>query len=88
MSDEIDIEALRKWFAEFAGNRTEFVVRYLEKSKRYLSLEIWDIKEYSLGRRMSRGKAIKMFMEEKQKLAQNSKDIKDIELLEVTSIAK
>lgn len=87
MSDEIDVEALQKWFAEFAGNRTEFVIRYLKRSKRHQALEVWDIKEYSLGRRMSRGKAIKMYMEEKKELSKDP-DIKDLELLEVTSIAK
>jgi hypothetical protein len=87
VSDAIDIELLRKWFAEFAGNRTEFVIRYLKRSKRHRILEVWEIKEYSLGRRISRGQAIKMFMEEKQELSKDS-DIKDIELLEVTSIAK
>lgn len=80
-------QLVNEWLDSKDDGLTEYVIKYLKRSKRYRILEIWEFEEMSLGRRIKRGKAIQLFMEEKRKLSEDP-NIKDVELVEVRTIAK
>ena len=75
------------WFNGGNDGYSEFVIKYLQRSKRYLALEAWEFKEVSLGRRISRGEAIKLYLEWRRNVL-NESDMKNVELLELRVIAK
>jgi len=76
-----------EWFSGGNDGYSEFVIKYLQRSKRYLALEAWEFKEVSLGRRISRGEAIKLYLEWRRNVL-NESDMKNVELLELRVIAK
>ena len=90
MADEDDRfqDQFKEWLRETDNDGlTEYVIRYLEKSKSHVALDVWEFKTLSLGRKISRGQALKLYMEWKQKDAQGL-DIKNPELMEWRIVAR
>lgn len=87
-ADDQFLEQFREWLKNADNDGlTEYVIRYLQKSKKYIALAVWEFKTMSLGRRISRGQALKMYMDWKAKAASND-DIKDFELMEWRIVAR